>query len=93
MSLLNEFDQKFNKRGVPCIRYADDIVLLTKSERTFEKLLESSTKYLGKTLKLKVNWEKSHTVSVFTIRNFKYFVFALRRREKKSISVSMRNHG
>ena len=53
MSLLNEFDQKFNKRGVPCIRYADDIVLLTKSERTFEKLLESSTKYLGKTLKLK----------------------------------------
>ena len=30
---LNEFDQKFNKRGVPCIRYADDIVLLAKSER------------------------------------------------------------
>ena len=26
---LNEFDQEFNKRGVPCIRYADDIVLLS----------------------------------------------------------------
>ena len=25
---LNEFDQEFLKRGVPCIRYADDIVLL-----------------------------------------------------------------
>ena len=30
---LNEFDQEFNKRGVPCIRYADDIVLLARSER------------------------------------------------------------
>lgn len=30
---LNEFDQEFNRRGVPCIRYADDIVLLAKSER------------------------------------------------------------
>lgn len=29
---LNEFDQEFSKRGVPCIRYADDIVLLAKSE-------------------------------------------------------------
>ena len=25
---LNEFDQEFQRRGVPCIRYADDIVLL-----------------------------------------------------------------
>ena len=61
---LNEFDQEFNKRGVPCIRYADDIVLLAKSERASERLLESSTKYLEGTLKLKVNREKSRTVSV-----------------------------
>lgn len=52
---LNEFDQEFNKRGVPCVRYADDIVLLAKSERASERLLESSTKYLEGTLKLKVN--------------------------------------
>ena len=39
---LNEFDQEFNKRGVPCIRYADDIVLLARSERASERLLESS---------------------------------------------------
>ena len=72
---LNEFDQEFNKRGVPCIRYADDIVLLAKSERASERLLESSTKYLEGTLKLKVNREKSRTVSVFAIRNFKYLGF------------------
>ncbi len=74
---LNEFDQEFNKRGVPCIRYADDIVLLAKSERASERLLESSTKYLEETLKLKVNREKSRTVSVFAIRNFKYLGFCL----------------
>ncbi len=35
---LNEFDQGYLKRGVPCIRYADDIVLLAKSKRASETL-------------------------------------------------------
>lgn len=43
---LNEFDQEFRRRGVPCIRYADDIVLLARSERASQRLLESSVKYL-----------------------------------------------
>ena len=76
---LNEFDQEYLKRGVPCIRYADDIVLLAKSERAAKRLLETSTKYLEGTLKLKVNQEKSRVVSVFAIRNFKYLGFALGR--------------
>ena len=76
---LNEFDQEFTRRGVPCIRYADDIVLLAKSRRASERLLESSTKYLEEKLKLTVNREKSRTVSVFAIRNFKFLGFALGR--------------
>lgn len=76
---LNEFDQEFTKRGAPCIRYADDIVLLAKSKRASERLLESSTKYLEETLKLTVNREKSRAVSVFAIRNFKFLGFALGR--------------
>ena len=76
---LNEFDQEFTKRGVPCIRYADDIVLLAKSKRASERLLESSTKYLEEKLKLTVNRKKSRTVSVFAIRNFKFLGFALGR--------------
>ena len=87
---LNEFDQEFNKRGVPCIRYADDIVLLAKSERASERLLESSTKYLEGTLKLKVNREKSHTVSVFAIRNFKYLGFCFGKNGK---GIYVRVHG
>ena len=76
---LNEFDQEYLRRGVPCIRYADDIVLLAKSERAAKRLLENSTKYLEGTLKLKVNQEKSRVVSVFAIRNFKFLGFALGR--------------
>ena len=76
---LNEFDREFLKRGVPCIRYADDIVLLAKSRKASERLLESSTRYLEEKLKLIVNREKSRTVSVFAIRNFKFLGFALGR--------------
>ena len=76
---LNEFDQEFIKRGVVCIRYADDIVLLAKSKRASKRLLGSSTKYLEEELKLTVNREKSRTVSVFAIRNFKFLGFALGR--------------
>ena len=47
---LNEFDWEFLKRGVPCIRYADDIVLLAKSRKASERLLESSTRYLEEKL-------------------------------------------
>ena len=60
---------------MPCIRYADDIALLARSERASQRLLESSTKYLEGTLKLKVNREKSRTVSVFATSNFKYLGF------------------
>lgn len=79
---LNEFDQEFKKRRVPCIRYADDIVLLAKSKRASERLLETSTTYLEEKLKLKVNKDKSRTVSVFAIRNFKFLGFALGRNGK-----------
>ena len=76
---LNEFDQEMLNRGVPVIRYADDIVVLAKSKRAAERLLESSRKYLEGKLKLKMNAEKSKVVSVFAIRNFKFLGFALGR--------------
>lgn len=76
---LDEFDKEFEKRGVPCVRYADDIVLLARSERAAKRLLETSTSYLEGKLKLTVNREKSKVTSVFAIRNFKFLGFALGR--------------
>lgn len=76
---LNEFDHEYENRGVKVIRYADDIVLLAKSRRATERLLETSTRYLEGKLKLTVNKEKSKCVSVTAIRNFKFLGFAMGR--------------
>lgn len=67
---LDKFDKEFEGRGVKVIRYADDILLLAKSIRAAERLLGTSTEYLEKKLKLKVNTEKSRAISVYSIRNF-----------------------
>ena len=76
---LNKFDQEMGGRGVPVIRYADDIVILAKSNRAAERLLESGRKYLEGKLKLRMNTEKSKVVGVVAIRNFKFLGFALGR--------------
>lgn len=76
---LNKFDWEMSCRGVPVIRYADDIVLLCKSERAGQRLLESSRRILEGKLKLRMNVEKSKVVSVTAIRNFKFLGFALGR--------------
>ena len=73
---LNEFDHEYERRGVPVIRYADDIVLLCRSQRAAGRLLESSIRYLEGKLKLKVNREKSHIAKVNATRKFKFLGFA-----------------
>ena len=64
-------------RGVHVIRYADDIVVLARTPRAGERLLETSRRYLEGKLKLKMNMEKSRVVSVYSKRNFKFLGFAL----------------
>ena len=73
---LNVFDHEYKRRGVPVIRYADDIVLLCKSERAAGRLLESSIRYLEGKLKLKVNRDKSHIAKVNAKKKFKFLGFA-----------------
>lgn len=73
---LNEFDCEYERRGVPVIRYADDIVLLCKSQRAAERLLGSSIRYLEGKLKLRVNRDKSHIARVNATKNFKFLGFA-----------------
>ena len=74
---LNKYDKEMERRGVKVIRYADDIVVLARSNRAGERLLESSKRYLEGKLKLRLNTEKSRVVSVYSIRNFKFLGFAL----------------
>lgn len=74
---LNKFDHEMESRGVHVIRYADDIVVLARTPRAGERLLESSRRYLEGKLKLKMNMDKSRVVSVYSKRNFKFLGFAL----------------
>ena len=83
---LDKFDKEFESRGVKVIRYADDIILLAKSIRAAERLLGTSTQYLEKKLKLKVNVEKSRAVSVYSIRNFGFSALRWEGTERVHIS-------
>ena len=83
---LDKFDKEFESRGVKVIRYADDILLMAKSIRAAERLLETSTRYLEKKLKLKVNTEKSRAVSVYSIRNFGFSALRWEGTEREHIS-------
>lgn len=74
---LNEFDQEMESRGVKVIRYADDIVVLARSQRAAKHLLESCQKYLEGKLKLKVNAQKSKAVSILAKKKFKFLGFCL----------------
>ena len=69
---LNEFDQEMARRGVKVVRYADDIIVVTKSKRAAEHMLESCRKFLEGKLKLTMNLQKSKVVSMFSRRNFKF---------------------
>lgn len=57
--MLNELDKELEARGLNFVRYADDCIILVKSEKAANRVLNSITKYIEKKLGLKVNAEKS----------------------------------
>lgn len=57
--LLNELDHELERRGHRFARYADDMVVLVKSRRAGERVMQSLTHYLEGRLKLKLNRVKS----------------------------------
>ena len=57
--MLNELDKELETRGLRFVRYADDCIILVKSKKAANRVLESITKFIEKKLGLKVNAEKS----------------------------------
>ena len=57
--MLNELDKELEARGLNFVRYADDSIILVKSEKAANRVLVSITKFIEKKLGLKVNVEKS----------------------------------
>ena len=60
--LLDDLDKELERRGHRYVRYADDLLILVKSERAGERVKASITRYLAKELKLPVNEQKSRVV-------------------------------
>ena len=72
--ILDDLDKELEKRGHKFVRYADDFVILVKTERAGLRVKESVTRFLERKLKLKVNQDKSQ-VSSTDQTNFLGFTF------------------
>jgi RNA-directed DNA polymerase len=59
---LDVFDQEMMRRGHRIVRYADDILILTRSKSAAENALEQASRYLEEELKLTVNRQKTEVV-------------------------------
>lgn len=62
--VLNELDQELERRGHRYGRWADDFIILVKSERAGTRVMESITRYLEGGLGLPVNREKSKVAPI-----------------------------
>ena len=57
--MLNELDKELEKRGLRFVRYADDCLIMVKSEKAANRVMQTITNYIENKLGLIVNVEKS----------------------------------
>ena len=60
--MLNELDKELEKRSLNFVCYADDCLIMVRSEKVANRVMESITTFITKKLGLKVNVEKSKIV-------------------------------
>ena len=56
---LDDLDKELDRRGHRYVRYADDLVIYTRSKRAAERVMASTSELIEGRLKLKVNRRKS----------------------------------
>jgi RNA-directed DNA polymerase len=78
--VLHDLDMELEKRGHKFVRYADDFLVLVKSERAGQRVMASLTRFLEKKLRLTVNLQKSKVAQLDQCR-FLGFTF----RKKKIV--------
>lgn len=57
--MLNELDKELEKRGLRFVRYADDCLIMVKSEKAANRVMNTITNFIENKLGLIVNVEKS----------------------------------
>ena len=78
--VLNNLDWELEKRGLRFARYADDFVVFVKSQAAGERVMKSLQNFIGESLRLTVNTQKSGVGRPWEC-NFLGFTFS--RRELK----------
>lgn len=84
--VLNQLDWELESRGHRFVRYADDFVIFVKSQEAGERVMQNLQRYIGDTLRLKVNAQKSAVDRPWN-RTFLGFTFS-RRGLKIKVSTS-----
>ena len=80
--MLNELDEELKKRGLNFVRYADDCLIMVRSEKAANRVMESITTFITKKLGLKVNLEKS---KIARPNEIKYLGFGFYKRTNQNI--------
>jgi group II intron reverse transcriptase/maturase len=60
--VLDELDKELERRGHQFVRYADDVIVLVKSEASAHRVMASLTTFIEGKLRLKINRVKSQIV-------------------------------
>lgn len=77
--MLNLLDKELEARNLRFTRYADDTIILVKSEKAANRVMTSITKFIENKLSLKVNITKT---KVCTPRDLKYLGFGFCKMKK-----------
>ena len=76
--VLHDLDMELEKHGHKFVRYADDFLVLVKSERAGQRVMASLTRFLEKKLRLMVNPVKS---KVAPLSQCRFLGFTFRRKK------------
>lgn len=70
--MLHELDKELTRRGHKFVRYADDMLILCKSQRSAERTLANTVSFIENRLYLCVNEEKSTVASLTAVKFLGY---------------------
>jgi RNA-directed DNA polymerase len=76
--MLNELDQKLEEWGYRFVRYADDLMIFTKSKRAGQRQFQRVSKFIEGKLKLKINKEKTSITRLNQIKYLGYGFYRIR---------------
>jgi group II intron reverse transcriptase/maturase len=76
--LLNELDMELERRGHKFVRYADDMVIFCRSQRSAERTMQNIIPFIEGKLFLKVNRDKSKVAHVREVKFLGYSFYVVK---------------